>query len=90
VRFEQVYWTVRPYDIAPIAEARDDESISAFLLGLSPAGNLRTTTLRGIQPRRDEQHPRKTWLTAALGVKKVKAGAMTARRFLSPSASGLP
>ncbi len=46
VRFEQVYWTVGPYDIAAIAEAPDDESISAFLLELSSAGNLRTTTLR--------------------------------------------
>ena len=46
VRFEQIYWTVGPYDIVAIAEAPDDESISAFLLELSSAGNLRTTTLR--------------------------------------------
>ncbi len=46
VRLGQVYWTVGPYDIAAIAEAPDDESISAFLLELSSAGNLRTTTLR--------------------------------------------
>lgn len=42
----QVYWTVGPYDIVAIAEAPDEESISAFLLDLSSAGNLRTTTLR--------------------------------------------
>ncbi len=46
VRLEQVYWTVGPYDIAAIAEAPDDESVSAFLLELSSTGNLRTTTLR--------------------------------------------
>ena len=46
VRFEQIYWTVGPYDIVGIAEASDDESVSAFLLELSSAGNLRTTTLR--------------------------------------------
>ena len=46
VRLEQIYWTVGPYDIAAIAEAPDDESVSAFLLELSSAGNLRTTTLR--------------------------------------------
>ena len=46
VRFEQVYWTVGPYDIVGIAEAPDDESASAFFLELSSAGNLRTTTLR--------------------------------------------
>jgi uncharacterized protein with GYD domain len=46
VRLEHIYWTVGPYDIAAIAEAPDDESVSAFLLELSSAGNLRTTTLR--------------------------------------------
>ncbi len=46
VRFEQVYWTVGPYDIVLITEAPDDESVSAFMLELSSAGNLRTTTLR--------------------------------------------
>ena len=45
-RLEQTYWTVGPYDIVGIAEAPDDESISAFLLELGSAGNLRTTTLR--------------------------------------------
>jgi len=46
VSFEQVYWTVGPYDIVAVFEAPDDESASAFLLELSSAGNLRTTTLR--------------------------------------------
>ena len=46
VSLEQIYWTVGPYDIVGIAEASDDESISAFCLELSSAGNLRTTTLR--------------------------------------------
>ena len=52
VELEQIYWTVGPYDIVAIAEAPDDESISAFLLELSAAGNLRTTTLRAYD--RDE------------------------------------
>jgi uncharacterized protein with GYD domain len=46
VSLEQIYWTVGAYDIAGLAEAPDDESISAFCLELSSAGNLRTTTLR--------------------------------------------
>ena len=46
VRFEQVYWTVGPYDIVGVFEAPDDDSVTAFLLELSSAGNLRTTTLR--------------------------------------------
>ena len=46
VSFEQVYWTVGPHDLVGIFEAPDNESVSAFLLELSSAGNLRTTTLR--------------------------------------------
>ncbi len=46
VSLGHIYWTVGPYDVACIAEAPDDESISAMLLELSSAGNLRTTTLR--------------------------------------------
>jgi uncharacterized protein with GYD domain len=45
-RIEQVYWTVGPYDIVAITEAPDDESVTAMLLELGSAGNLRTTTLR--------------------------------------------
>jgi uncharacterized protein with GYD domain len=43
---EQVYWTVGPYDLVCVLEASDDESATAMLLELGPAGNLRTTTLR--------------------------------------------
>ena len=45
-RIEQVYWTVGPYDIVVIVQAPDDESVTAMLLELGSAGNLRTTTLR--------------------------------------------
>ena len=45
-RFEQLYWTVGPYDIVAIIEAPDDESATAFLLELGSLGNVRTTTLR--------------------------------------------
>jgi uncharacterized protein with GYD domain len=46
VRLVEIYWTVGPYDIVSVAEASDEESITAFLLELASAGNLRTTTLR--------------------------------------------
>ena len=46
VRFEQIYWTVGPYDIVSLFEAPDDESATALLLELGSAGNVRTTTLR--------------------------------------------
>jgi uncharacterized protein with GYD domain len=43
---EQIYWTVGPYDIVTVIEAPDEESLTAFLLELGSAGNVRTTTLR--------------------------------------------
>ncbi len=45
-RFQQLYWTVGPYDIVTVIEAPDDEAATAFLLELGSAGNVRTTTLR--------------------------------------------
>jgi uncharacterized protein with GYD domain len=41
-----LYWTVGPYDIVVIAEAPDDETITAALLAVSSQGNVRTTTCR--------------------------------------------
>jgi uncharacterized protein with GYD domain len=45
-RLQQTYWTVGPYDIVAIAEAPDDQSVTAFLLELGSIGTVRTTTLR--------------------------------------------
>ena len=50
--FERLYWTVGPHDLVAVAEASDEESITAFFLELASAGNLRTTTLRAYD--RDE------------------------------------
>ena len=47
VSHEQIYWTVGPYDMVFIAQAPDEESITAYLLEVASAGNLRTITLRG-------------------------------------------
>ena len=44
---ERIYWTVGPYDMVFIAQAPDAESITAYLLEVGSAGNIRTTTLRG-------------------------------------------
>ncbi len=45
-RFQQLYWTVGPYDTVSIIEAPDDEAATAFLLEVGSTGNVRTTTLR--------------------------------------------
>jgi uncharacterized protein with GYD domain len=41
-----VYWTVGAHDIVAIADAPDDETLSAGLLTLAASGNLRSTTMR--------------------------------------------
>lgn len=39
-------WTVGGYDLVIVAEAPDDETLSAILLAVAGGGNLRTQTLR--------------------------------------------
>jgi uncharacterized protein with GYD domain len=43
---KDTYWVIGPYDIASIAEAPDDETLTAGMLALGSEGNLRTTTMR--------------------------------------------
>jgi uncharacterized protein with GYD domain len=43
---KDVYWTIGPYDIVAVAEAPDDETITAAALKGGSLGNIRTTTLR--------------------------------------------
>ena len=52
VTIEQVYWTVGAHDLVAFMEASDVESLSAFLLELGSAGNVRSTTMRALD--RDE------------------------------------
>jgi uncharacterized protein with GYD domain len=52
VRFIDVYWTLGEHDSVVIAEAPDDESVTAALLMLGSAGNVRTKTMRAFS--RDE------------------------------------
>jgi uncharacterized protein with GYD domain len=50
-KLRDIYWTVGPYDLVAIAEAPDDETITAALLQLGSLGNVRTTTLRAFTKR---------------------------------------
>ena len=52
---KEIYWTLGPYDIVAISEAPDDESATAFALTLASQGNVRTTTMRAFDRRRDAQ-----------------------------------
>jgi len=46
VQFRDIYWTVGPHDLVTTVDAPDEETLSAVLLKLAGAGNLRTTTMR--------------------------------------------
>ena len=46
VTIKDIYWTVGPCDLVTVFEAADEETLSAGLLRLAAAGNLRTTTMR--------------------------------------------
>ncbi len=45
-RIERIYWTVGPYDAVTLIEAPGEESVTAMLLEIGSAGNVRSTTLR--------------------------------------------
>lgn len=49
VRVRSVYWTVGSYDIVATLEG-SDEAVTAGLLKMGSAGNVRTQTLRGYAP----------------------------------------
>ena len=55
VTVRDVYWTLGRYDIALVAEAPDDETMTAFGLSIGSLGNVRTQTLRAFTP--DEMSP---------------------------------
>jgi uncharacterized protein with GYD domain len=46
VTVKEVYWTLGHHDVVTIAEAPDDETITAFLLSAGSTGNLRTQSMR--------------------------------------------
>ena len=46
VKLQMLYWTQGAYDLIGIAEAPDDETMSAALLAGAGAGSIRSQTLR--------------------------------------------
>ncbi|HUL84015.1 MAG TPA: GYD domain-containing protein [Actinomycetota bacterium] len=42
----EIYWTLGEYDIVSISEFPDDETATAFLLGVASQGNIRSKTMR--------------------------------------------
>ena len=46
VGLEKIYWTLGAHDLVAILEAPEDQTVSALLLELASAGNVRSTTMR--------------------------------------------
>lgn len=46
VTINEIYWTMGQFDIVTLAEAPDEESMTALLLSAATLGNVRTHTLR--------------------------------------------
>lgn len=46
VKIREIYWTLGAYDAVFVADAPDDEAITALALNLGSLGNVRTQTLR--------------------------------------------
>jgi uncharacterized protein with GYD domain len=46
VTIKEIYWTLGQHDVVTVAEAADDESVTALLLSAGALGNLRTQSLR--------------------------------------------
>ena len=45
--FDTIVWTIGRYDIVAVLAAPDDETVTAAMVQLASAGNVRTETLRG-------------------------------------------
>jgi uncharacterized protein with GYD domain len=55
VRRKDIYWTVGAYDLVMLCEAPDEASMTAALLRIGGAGNVRTTTLRAFSREEFDQ-----------------------------------
>ena len=49
VKIVDAFWTLGPYDVVLIAEAPDDETMTACAIKLSSFGNVKTQTMRAFR-----------------------------------------
>ena len=49
VKFIELFWTLGHYDLAILAEAPDDETMTAVMLKLAVLGNVKSQTLRAFR-----------------------------------------
>ena len=46
IKIKDIYWTMGAFDAVFIADAPDDETMTAFAMSMASLGNIRTETLR--------------------------------------------
>jgi uncharacterized protein with GYD domain len=46
ITLTHIWWTIGPHDLVAVVDAPDDETLTAALLALGSAGNVRSTTMR--------------------------------------------
>ena len=51
VKLIDLFWTLGQYDLAFVAEAPDDETMTAFMLRLASLGNVKSQTLRAFRAK---------------------------------------
>ena len=51
VKFTELFWTLGHYDLVIVAEAPDDETMTATMLKLAALGNVKSQTLRAFRSK---------------------------------------
>jgi uncharacterized protein with GYD domain len=69
VAVKDIYWTLGLYDAVFMAEAPDDDTMTAFALSMGSLGNIRTQTLRAFSAEEMNRI-----------LEKIPAGAITATK----------
>ena len=54
VKFTDLFWTLGQHDLAIVAEAPDDETMTAVMLKLASLGNVKTQTMRAFRSKEME------------------------------------
>ena len=54
VKFTELFWTLGHYDLVIVAEAPDDETMTAVMLKLASLGNVKSQTLRAFRAKEME------------------------------------
>ncbi len=51
VKIKEIFWTLGPYDTVVLAEAPNDETMTAFALSMGSRGSIKTTTMRAFRAK---------------------------------------